>query len=244
VRSTSLGLAVTAFAAALLCGCSERAATPAPPPAPPEAERAWSAEQIAQDPAGYLRWADRKVGRQLADHEARLKRIQARLAEVQLQRQAFDENVESVQNLNRRMKQAMQRAEDEERWPLVLGGASFDAARARVVVEQTARYVEDRRPMADEYAKAVARLESSGLTLRKDMDQLGRLREKIALDIERIGVNQGVEELAALRQTESEIAGFADTLGRMADDSAVTLPVVSEEDKARMEVDAFLRRRN
>lgn len=243
MRVSSPGLAAALFAA-LLTGCGQRAPVPAVAQPPPEADRVWSAEQIAQDPAGYLRWADRKVGRQLAERETRLKQIQARLADVQLQRKGFEENVESVRNLNRRMKQAVQRAEDEERWPLVLGGESFDAARARVVIEQTARYVEDRQPMADEYAKAVARLDSSALTLRKDMDQLGRLREKIALDIERIRVSQGVDELAALRQTESEIAGFADTLGRMADESAVALPVVTDEDKARMEVDAFLRRRN
>lgn len=249
-RSTGRGESlVRVLALAALVGlCAGCRWEPPPPPRPaaatpaPVPDRTWTAEEITQDPSGYLKWADQKVAGQIADRENRLKRINARLSEIEIKRKDFDQNLKDVENLNRRMQQAVQRADDEDRWPVVVGGQSFDAARARVVTEQTARYVEDRRPMANEYRQASERLDGAALALRKDQEQLRRLREKIALDLERIRVSQGVEELSDLRRTEGEIASFAQALRQMADESLVTVPVVTAEDKARMEVDRFLRK--
>lgn len=246
VLSHTARVAVVLALATLVSACGRRA--PPPPAAPPtaavtvdvEPERVWSAEEITQDPAGYLKWADARIGRQLADRTARLQRVDARRTELALKQRDFDANLSGIANLNRRLQQAIQRADDEDRWPAVVGGQSFDAARARTVIAQTARYVAERQPMADAYRQAVVRLDDARETLRRDIEQLRSLRERTALDLERVRVSQGLDELAALRRTEGEIATFAAALGQMADESLLATPPVAEESR-RLDPDAFLR---
>jgi hypothetical protein len=48
--------------------------------------------------------------------------------------------------------------------------------------------------------------------LTKEIEDLGRLRERLSLDLERVRLNKGIEELDQLRQTESEIAAYAKVL--------------------------------
>lgn len=69
--------------------------------------------------------------------------------------------------------------------------------------------------------QALTRLQIAHSEMYRDIDHLKRLREKLALDLERVRLNQGIEEVGVLRQTEQEIAGFAGALGQMADDAAV-----------------------
>ena len=231
-------------AALALAGCGDRGRpVPAPAPSAPP-PREWTAEEIAGDPAGYMKWADREVVRQIADREQRQVRINARLSETQLKQRQFAENLSEISNLNQRMRQAVQRAEDEDRWPLVLGGESFAQARAKAVIEQTRRYVEDRSPMSTAYGQAVAKLEDASRTLARDIEQLRRLREKLALDLERIRLSQGVDELAELRKTETEIAGFSRALAQMADEAALTASALpSGAGAAPVDVSAFLKKR-
>ncbi len=246
VLSHAVRAAAVLALAALVTGCGRRAppptATPPTPPvaAAPEPERTWSAEEITQDPAGYLKWADARIGRQLADRAARLQRVDARRAEIALKRRDFEANLTGIANLNRRLQQAVQRSDDEDRWPAVVGGQSFDAVRARNVIEQTARYVAERQAMSAAYQQAIARLDEACAALRGDIEQLRSLRERTALDLERVRVSQGLDELAALRRTEGEIASFASALGQMADETLLATPPAAEEGQ-RLDPDAFLR---
>lgn len=225
-------------------GCGRReSVTPPPPPVPP-AEREWTADDIAKDPTGYMKWADAKVGRQIADRQDRLSQVGARLAEIGLKQKNFSQNLSDIDNLNRRMTKAIERADDEDRWPLVLGGQSFDRARARALVDQTRRYIDDRTPMATAYDQAVAKLNEAERSLQNDIEQLRRLREKLALDLERIRISQGVEELAALRQTESAISGFSKALTAMAEEATLsTAGLPQGEPPAPVDVDSFLKKR-
>lgn len=217
-----------------------------PPPVKPVAvpDREWTAEEIAKDPAGYMKWADTKIARQIDDRQERQRQVGGRLAEIGLKQKNFAQNLSDIANLNKRMTQAIQRAEDEDRWPLVLGGQSFDRARAQAVLDQTSRYVADRTPMATAYDQALGKLRDADRSLQADIEQLKRLREKLALDLERIRISQGVEELAALRQTESAISGFARELTAMAEEATLaTSSMPQGEPPAPVDVDTFLKKR-
>jgi hypothetical protein len=98
--------------------------------------------------------------------------------------------------------------------------------------------------MAKAYEQALAKLGGAERALQADVEQLRRLREKLALDLERIRITQGVEELAALRQTESAISGFSKALTDMAEESSITSAALSQGDlPAPVDVDSFLKKR-
>jgi len=237
-------LTLVALATAL-AGCGKGG-----PPAPagpsatartaPDPDRAWTAEEISGDPQGYMTWADAKIQRQVSDREKRQKSLSARLAEVRLRQRNLDQSIRDVENLCARMKAAMQRAEDEDRWPLKLGGRSFSAGQAGAVIAQTQKYVEDRRPLLGAYDGAVARLEDAERALRKDIEALQSLRERLALDLERVRLNVGMEELGVLRETESEIAGYARALGQMADESLIMASLPPGDKDAAVDANSFL----
>ena len=219
-------------AAAWVAGCKQRGPTTGPakanaPAHPPDKE--WTAEEIAANTEGYMKWAQDRIDRQILDRKDRLAKLQDRLGQVNKARQTLDEKMRNVENIRKRMQSAYQRAEDEDRFPFEMGGRSFDQATARKILDETGRFLADRQPLSEAYDQAVAKLDAADTALREDVDKLNRLRERMALDLERVRLNQGVEELATLRKNEAEIAGFAKTLGAMADESlATSLPTVKE----------------
>jgi chromosome segregation ATPase len=238
----------TFSAAVLMAGCRagedrpRGAAASAPANPMPPADKEWTADEISRDPTTYMKWADAKVARQIADRDGRLARVNARLEETRRRQKALSLNMEEIENLRTRLEQASQRATDEDRWPFRLAGESFDQARARTVIAETRRYADDRKPMLAEYEKAVAKLDDAAVALRRDIENLQRLREKLALDLERIRLSQGVEELAALRKTEAEIEGYSRALGQIADDVLMSTSALSERD-ADVPAGAFLKPR-
>jgi chromosome segregation ATPase len=240
------------LAAALLAlaggaGCPKNPAPPAKggsnaKPAASPAGKAWSAEEMAKDPAGYMQWADRRISTQVADRQGRLQQLSARLLDVNARREKFLGQITDVENIHKRMKEAVQRAEDEDRWPAVVAGRSFDQAKANAVIEQSKKWLDERRGLAQAYDQAVARLTQGQGTLQKDIEALYALKEKLQLDLERVRLTQGMEELGQVRQREEEIAGFAKALTQMADDSA-TINSLPPDDKtaAKVDIDSFLK---
>ncbi len=189
---------------------------------------AWTAEEIAADPEGYMTWADARVQTQINDRQSRLTALSDRIADVERRQGTFLDKLKQTRNIHDRFTTAVRRAEDEDRWPVKIGGDSFDQAKARSIIEQAKRYIDDHQPLADAYIQALTRLQIAHSEMYRDIDQLKRLREKLALDLERVRLNQGIEELGRLRQTEQEIAGFAGALSQIADDAAL-LSLPSED---------------
>lgn len=204
------------------------------------AEKQWTNEEIAHDPEAYMRWAGEQIDRQIADRQARRARLAERLVQVRRDRQALTDKMKDVENIRKRMDAAYRRAEDEDRFPFEIAGKSFDQARAKQILAETARYLADRESLAQSYDQAVTKLDAAVGLLAADIDQLKRLREKVAIDLEQVRLNQGVEELSVLRKHEADIAAFAKTLGAMADESLTTsLPV---DTAPRINVEELLNR--
>lgn len=211
-------------------------------PGPAPAEKVWSAEEIAKDPSGYMQWAERRISTQVADRQTRLQQISARLLDVKARQEKFLTQITDVENIHKRMADAVQRADDEDRWPAVVAGRSFDQAKAKAVIEQSQKWLNERRGLAQAYDQAVTRLTQGQQTLDKDVEALYALKEKLALDLERVRLTQGMEELGQVRQREEEIAGFAKALTQMTDESA-SISNLPPEDKtaAKVDIDSFLK---
>ena len=196
----------------------------------PAQKTSWTAEDIAADPEGYMQWADARVQAQLDDRQRRLTALTDRIAEVERKEGEFTRKLSDVRNVEERFTTAVRRAEDEDRWPLKIAGQSFDEAKARAIIAQAQRYIADHQPLAEAYTAALEKLHLAHSEQYRDIEHLQRLRQKLALDLERVRLNQGIEELTRLRQTEQEIAGFAGALGQMADDA--TLLALPPDDPA------------
>lgn len=217
-----------------LAACDQQAPPAPPPTAPAKAE--WTADEIAADPEGYMTWADGRIQEQIDDRQRRLASLSDRLIEVERRQTTFNQRLTAVRNVHDRFETAIRRARDEDRWPMRIGGQSFDESRALAILSQAKQYLEDHGPLAEAYASALARLRQAHGQLQRDVEQLRRLREKLALDLERVRLNQGLEELSQLRRTEQELAGFTAAVGQMADDAAM-LHQLPPEDRPGRHVD-------
>ncbi len=72
------------------------------------------------------------------------------------------------------------------------------------------------------------------------MRNLASLRDKLALDLERVKLNQGMAELDTLRKTETQLASMSAALSKMSDDQAA--PVLSTAAKtSHVDIDSLLK---
>ena len=209
------GLAL-AFILPALIGCPKDEGSssnkPKPPPPPP---KVWTSEEIAKDPAGYLQSQDGQVELQIQERNTRLLQLQDRRTQIQEKQGKLSQNVKEIQNVHKRLQTAVRNAEDEDRWPVKMGGKEIEREKAKAILQSCEQYVQDRQPLAEAYDQTLAKLANMEAQMRKDLQELGRLRERIALDIERIKLNQGIQELGELRKAETELASFSKTLGTL-----------------------------
>lgn len=209
----------------LAAGCGRPPSDPVPPPGPPTtAEADWTPERIAANPDGYLQYADNRIREQVAGRERRLAELDQRRAEIDRKSSDLLQKVADARNINSRLATAIQRAEDEDRWPLKFGGQSFSRDKATSVLAATAAYQKDREPLAAAYRDALQKIDGAQRALRADLAGLAQMREKLALDLEKVRLNQGLAELAELRQTEAKLANFSATLAGLTDDPLVGAP--------------------
>ena len=231
-------LAFLLLALWLLAGCDNSSGTREPKP--PSPDKQWTAEEVAGDPAGYMRWADAKVAKQIDDRRVRINQLDARLKDVEVRQQTMTENVKDMANIQKRMETALRKAEDEDRWPVVMAGRKFDKAEAVAIIEESKRYIEDRKSLATAYEQAVEKLKNAVGTLGKEIEDLTRLREKMALDLEAVKLSESMDGLEKLRKAETEIASYAKALKEVTDDSTGALPDDKGKDGTRVDVEAFL----
>jgi hypothetical protein len=229
--------ALLMLAAGLSAGCKKPAPPPAPAPPVADDKKEWTPQEIAANPDAYLQWADRKIKRQIDQREQKRTSLGDRLDKLKTRQQTLAENIANATNYRNRIETAARRSEDEERVPFKVGGLSFDQDSAKAAMAKLAQYVEDHKPLEGEYAKAVGDMEQMIAVLGSDLEKLGRAREKLALDIERVRLNQSMEDLDRLRKTEEEIAGFDKALNKMATEESLSLDRLPADDKASQKVD-------
>ena len=183
-----------------------------------ETDANWPPERIASDPDGYLQYADRRISEQVAGREKRLAELSARRAEIEKKSADLIQRVADAKNIQERLSTAIQRAEDEDRWPLKFAGKTFSREKATSVLAAVTAYQKDREPLAAAYSEALRKIAATERALRNDLAGLGQMREKLALDLERVRLNKGMAELADLRQTEAKLANFSAALAGLTDD--------------------------
>jgi hypothetical protein len=212
---------------------------PAPRPGA-EAADAWSPERIAGDPQGYLRNTDGQIGRQLEAARGRLSELQAKRAEVAGRAGSLVQQLDDARNVQARLKAAVRRAEDEDRWPARFAGRAFTREQAQGVIGNLDHFVAQQGPLADAYADAVRRIDGAQAAATRDIERLLALRERVALDLERVRLNQNLAEMAQWRQTEAEVAAMSASLAAVSPDALGELAGVGGETQQVISVDALL----
>lgn len=240
------------FSVLLLTACSEeqksvlRSKTDAVLPAQQQKEEpadgGWTPEKISADPAGYLKYATERVGRQIVARKQKLDQMAAQRADVDKRAENLGTKVSDAQNIIKRMKTAMQRADDENNWPVKMAGRTFDLTQAEAVIKSLEQFIADRESLAKAYGEAQARIRGVESTLGADIKNLEHMKEKIGLDLERVRLNQGLAELGDLQKTENELAAFAKTLADMSDDATLMkLGTLGQKTNESLNADALLR---
>lgn len=210
--------------AGLLGACGE-----SPGPAQKAAQRTWTADEMSKDPEGYLAWADTQLAEQKTKREQFLGTLAQRQAKVRERQQKAGADLGELENFLQRLTTAVRRADDEDRWPAKVGGRSYERSQALELMETLPKQIELRRPLSEEYDKAIAVMDAKAASLRAEVQQLDRLRQKLALDLERVRLSQGSAELKTLGATAEDIARYAKVLADvMADAPAETAPAARE----------------
>lgn len=231
-------LAAVALAAVVPAGCKRQAGSPSGAArAGADTAETWSPERIAADPDGYLRYADGRMQQQVAQRERSLRQLESRRAEIERKSKELLQRVEEARNLARRLDAAVQRADDEDRWPMVFAGRTFARDKAQALLGAVRDFEKQREPLAAAYRTALQRVAQNERAIRDDLANLAQTREKLALNLERVRLNQGMAELAELRQTEAKLAGLGTTLAGLDDDPLAGL----DDGAARLDVNELLK---
>lgn len=208
-------------------------------PAQPGPTKQWTPEEIAKNPQSYLVWSDQQVQSQIAERERRLNALNATRQDVVTRQQTLADKMQEVVNFRSRLQTAYNRAEDEDRWPVRMAGRTFERAKAIDILSQTQSWLDDRKPLADAYVSSLKKMDDSANAYQDDMRNLGQLREKLALDLERVKLNQGMAELDQLRKTETQLASMSAALSKMSEDQAPVLTVAGKT--SRVDIDSLMK---
>lgn len=240
-------VAALALAAALWAAGCERLLPqpPAPRPAaakppPAEAAQAWTPERITRDPSGYLAFADGEVVRQITERESRIGKIEASRRTVGEKADRLRQDIRDAANIQKRLQAAIARADEDEAWPIAFAGRKLERAKAASIAAASQRFVQSRTPLAQEYDVALAKIDALEQSLKSDISELGRLREKLALDMERVRLNQGIAEVAELRQSVDALTGFASSLAETTDNPLEDLAAKARPLAAEAELENLL----
>jgi chromosome segregation ATPase len=239
------GLTATVVLLALVVapGCDEGGHREAkrPKPAAPPPEKNWTPEEISKDPVGYLQDQDARAERQINERNQRLEQVKSRREQTTAKRDQLAANMAELQNVRDRLSRAMRRAEEEDRWPVMMGGRSFSREKATAVIASCEQYVQDRKQLAEAYEQTVGRLNNLESQMQKQIQDLRRLRERIGIDIERVRLNQGLAELGDLQRTETEVASFSKMLGTMDENILSSISAQATTEPARVDVESILK---
>jgi septal ring factor EnvC (AmiA/AmiB activator) len=236
-RTFHLILAILAAAALTGGGCDRTPAKPAPVKKTVPAQREWTAQEIAANPQGYLEWSDAQVAQQLANRAQKLKQIADKRVELDGKSKGLVGQIADLENLAKRLEVAYQQAEDEDRFPVRIAGKTVERSKVPLLITEVKKRIEERRPLEQTYKEFFTKMDSTATLLRKDIDELTRLREKLALDIEKVKLNQGIAEVDQLRKTETQLAAMTSAVAAI-DQDAMSLP---GEPPAKVTIDDLIK---
>jgi len=219
-RQRVVRLGVVALFVAAGCGRVwplPEAKRPEPQKAPVTTALAWTPERITQNPGGYLTFADAEIVRQIAERETRIGKIDVARGGIGERADKLRQEIRDAANIEKRLRAAVERADEDQTWPTPFAGRRFARDQAVALLDASRRFVQSRTPLAAEYEQALTKIDATAQALRSDILELGRLREKLALDMERVRLNQGIAEVAELRKSVDALSGFATSLADTTD---------------------------
>lgn len=237
----SLSLALLAAT----CGCDAplwvRHAPKRPgPEASANTSQAWTPERISKDPTGYLAFADKEVVRQIQEREKRIAQIALSRTSVTERADKLRQDIRDASNIEKRLQAAATRADEDETWPITFATRKLDRERALAIIDASKRFIQSRSPLANDYEQALAKIDNAEKGLRSDIAELNQLREKMALDLERVRLNQGIAEVAELRTSVEAISGFARSLADTTDNPLEDLATKTRPLAAEAELESLL----
>ena len=229
LRHSLAACVLASLVVAVIGGCGDESGrAPAgrapvkPVMAPPKTN--WTSDEMAADPEGYLQWADQNLAAQIETRRQRIATVTQRVGELEARRTGFGTNLDDVRNIEKRLADALRKAEEEDRLPVRMGGRTFERDKAKAILVELNRLLGERSPLQQTYEDGLARLRQVEAGLAADMTRLTALRDKLAIDLEQVRVSHGVAELEQLRTTEAEISHYAKILGSIAEETAGALP--------------------
>lgn len=178
----------------------------------PEKEEAWSPERIAKDPDGYCVYARELLAAQLKSTKDREEEAVEKFVELVAKKEEFDSNLEDVSNLLKRARRAYEKALDESQWPAKFSGRSFAESDLKKLIVSTARYVEARTRLKDQYSDSLKKLDDRVAKLRQSVDQLKDQEERLDLEHERLKLAKEDIDDKDLSQLAFDIAGTMENL--------------------------------
>ena len=213
---------------------------PAAAKAPAAVSRAWTPERITQNPEGYLTYADAEIVRQIAERNTRIGKIEASRRVIGERAEKLGQDIRDAANIQKRLQAAIARADEDDAWPTTFAGRKFERQEAVSAAGASQRFVQSRTSLASEYEQALAKIDAAGKSLRSDISELGQLREKLALDLERVRLNQGIAEVAELRKSVDALSGFATSLADTTDNPLEDLAAKARPLAAEAELETLL----
>jgi hypothetical protein len=184
----------------------------------------WTAEEIAKDPVGYIRWSERKIDREVAEREARLASLAVKKKQFADKAQMLEQNLEDVETLRTQAARALKRAEDNDSWPAVVAGKPFERGKLERLIPELQKYVEERRPTQQSYADFLAKITRTEQLLQNQIAQARDLKERLAIDAQSIELNQSTADLSKLTRSQEQLVSMSNSLRNMSDDPSNAAP--------------------
>jgi chaperonin cofactor prefoldin len=242
-RTLVCSLLLASLAAAVGCDAPLwRRLAPQPDKPTPSNDTAqgWTPERISKDPAGYLKFADAEIVRQKSEREARIEKIEASSKMIAERSEKLRQDIRDAANIQKRLQAAITRADEDETWPITFAGRKLERAKAKAIADASQRFVTSRASLASDYEQALLKIDSLEQSMRSDLVELSRLREKLALDMERVRLNQGISEVAELRKSVDALSGFATSLADTTDNPLDDLAAKARPLSAEAELESLL----
>jgi hypothetical protein len=242
-RTLACSLLLASLVAAVGCDAPLwRRIAPQPTKATPPVDtaQAWTPEQISKDPAGYLKFADAEIVRQRSEREARIEKIEASSKMIAERSEKLRQDIRDASNIQKRLQAAVLRADEDEAWPITFAGRKLDRAKAVAIADASQRFVTSRASLSSDYEQALLKIDAMEQSMRSDLVELSRLREKLALDMERVRLNQGISEVAELRKSVDALSGFATSLADTTDNPLDDLAAKARPLSAEAELESLL----
>ena len=214
---------------------------PRPAPEPALQKDQWPPERIAKDPVGYCAFAGEQLDSQLRSLGDRRGELVAKRESLKSQKESFDENIAEITNLFGRAKKAYGKAEDEDRWPVKFAGQSFSREKLKSLLVTTTRYVDARKPLAQQYGSTLQKIEDQLRRIDTQVERMRQQQEKLSLDLERIKISKQGDALGDLNQTAFDIAAITENLGREEGGNSLSLDDLLRDDGSTMTEESFLK---